>query len=57
MDKQGPEFRVERRGAVAILRLMRDELTGFAELLRDDPSATDIMRRFVEGGGQLHEMP
>lgn len=50
----------------AIMRLTRDatpaegleqELTAFAELLRDEGAATDIMRRFVAEGRELQDMP
>lgn len=54
------------QAVAAILRLTRDnppaerlqaELVTFAELLRDDGAATDIMRDFVEQGGALQDMP
>lgn len=50
----------------AILRLTRNpvpaeclraELIAFAELLRDDAGASAIMRRFVDQGGELQDMP
>lgn len=54
-------------GAVAaILRLTRDappaeamqaELRAFAELLRDDGAAIDLMRRFLDRGGDLQYVP
>ncbi|WP_176593651.1 enoyl-CoA hydratase/isomerase family protein [Sphingobium sp. EM0848] len=54
------------QAVAAILRLTRDnppaerlqaELVTFAELLRADGAATDIMCRFVAEGGALHDMP
>lgn len=54
------------QAVAAILRLTRhapsadqlaEELVTFAELLRDDGGATETMRRFIEQGGALQDMP
>lgn len=54
------------QAVAAILRLTRDippaeamqaELRAFGELLRDDGGATDLMRRFLDQGGDLQHMP